>query len=183
MATNPKIPPTTQRGPQLHPKLQVEKKKPFPWPLIALIIAAAILVALIFVLPRTPKKMMPPSAATVPQQPTGGQLQLSQIRMTPSPVGNNFYVDAKLFNAGNTQITGAEVQATFRDAGGGVLETQTAKVEGVVGNGQTTTEDLTKAPIKPNESRNIRMAFSHVPQSWNHQAPDLRISAVTATTP
>jgi hypothetical protein len=182
MATNPQIPPA-QRGPHLHPRLQVERKKPFPWPLIAIVIAAAILAALILWLPRTPKKQLPPSAAAVPQQPTGSQLQLSQIRITPSPVGNVYYVDAQLFNAGNTDITGAQVQATFHDANGRAIAAQTAKVEGLVGNGQTTTQDLTAAPIKPNQSRNVRTEFTQVPQGWNHQAPDLQISQVTATTP
>src|SRR5436305_10923044 len=107
MATNPQIPPS-ERGPHLHPRLQVERKKPFPWPLVALLIAAALLVALFIWLPRTPKKVMPPNSAAVPVQPTGGQLQLSQVRITPSPVGNSIYVDASLFNSGNTQITGAE---------------------------------------------------------------------------
>ena len=182
MATNPNLPPT-QRGPQLQPKLQVSKKNPFPWPLIAIVIAAALLAALIFWLPRTPKKVQPPNSAAVPQQPTAGQLQLSQVRITPSPAGNNLYLDAKLFNAGNTEITGAEAQAKFLDANGNVAGTQSAKVEGLAGNGQTTTEDLTKAPIKPNDSRNVRIAFTNVPQNWNHQLPDLSVSTVTATTP
>jgi hypothetical protein len=182
MATNPQVPPS-ERGPHLHPRLQVERKKPFPWPLVALLIAAALLVALFIWLPRTPKKVMPPNSAAVPIQPTGGQLQLSQVRITPSPVGNSVYVDASLFNSGNTLITGAEAQAKFHDISGKLLGTQTAKVEGLVGNGQTTTQDLTAAPIKPNESRNVRMAFTNVPPGWNHHVPELQLSTVTATSP
>jgi hypothetical protein len=39
------------------------------------------------------------------------------------------------------------------------------------------------SPIKPNDSRNVRIAFTNVPQTWNHQLPDLSVSTVTATTP
>ena len=40
---------------------------------------------------------------------------------------------------------------------------------------------MTAAPIKPNEARNVRMAFTNVPPGWNRQAPELQLSTVTAT--
>jgi hypothetical protein len=178
MATNPNLP----QRPGLHevPRFKVPKKKQFPWTLIAIIVAAAILAVLIWLLPRTPRQNLPPTGSQVPAQPTGSQVQFTNLKMTFAPVGNAFYIEGRLVNQGNTDITGVQVQATFRDANGKPLETQLRPVAGIAGNSGVQTEDLTKAPIKPNEGRPIRIAFDHFPNGWNHQLPDLRVVTVTA---
>jgi uncharacterized protein DUF3426 len=178
MATNPNIP----QRPGLHevPRLKVPRKKPVPWPLVAIIAAAAILAALIWWLPRTPHKNLAPTGAQVPAQPTGSQVQFTNLKVTPSPVGNAMYIEGRLVNQGSTDITGVQVQATFRDANGQALETQLRPVTGIAGNSGAETEDLTQAPIKPNEGRPIRIAFDHYPNGWNHQLPDLKVVTVTA---
>ncbi|HLK32572.1 MAG TPA: DUF2393 family protein [Terriglobales bacterium] len=181
MATNPQYP--EQQKPHIHPKLQVPPKKQFPWPLIAIIIAAAILAALIAWLPRTPKKQLPPNAAAVPAQPTGNQIQLTNLKMTPSTVGSAFYIEGMLFNNGNSDITGVQVQAAFQGINGQVLEKQTRPVQGMVGTSATETQNLTEAPIKPNQSRPVRIYFDHYPAGWNKQMPDLTVTTVTAHAP
>jgi hypothetical protein len=181
MATNPQYP--EQQKPHMHPRLQTPPKRAFPWPLIAIIIAAAILAALIWWLPQTPKKQMPPNAAAVPAQPTGDQIQLTNLKMTPSTVGSAFYVQGMLYNQGNTDITGVQVQAQFQGASGQVLETQSRPVEGMVGNSATEAQNLAQAPIKPNQSRAVRVYFDHYPAGWNKQMPDLKVTTVTAHAP
>lgn len=181
MATFPNPP----QRPGLHevPRLKVPKKNKFPWPLVAIVIAAAILVALIFWLPRTPHTQMPPSAAQVPAQPTGNQIQFTNLKMTPAPVGNAFYLEGQLVNHGNTDITGVQVQATFKNITGQTLETQVRPVEGIVGTSGAQTQDLTAAPIKPNQARPIRVSFNQYPDGWNKQIPELKVVAVTAHGP
>ena len=181
MATNPQYP--EPQKPHIHPRLQTPPEKKFPWPLIAIIIAAAILAALIWWLPQTPKKQLPPNAAAVPAQPTGNQIQLTNLKMTPSTVGSAFYVEGMLYNNGNTAITGVQVQAAFHGINGQVLQTQTQPVQGMVGNSATAAQDLTQAPIKPNESRAVRVYFDHYPAGWNKQMPDLKVTTVTAHAP
>lgn len=181
MATNPQYP--EQQEPHLHPRLQTPPKRAFPWPLIAVIIAAAILAALIWWLPQTPKKQMPPNAAAVPAQPTGDQIQLTNLKMTPSTVGSAFYVQGMLYNHGNTDITGVQVQAQFQGISGQVLETQTRPLEGMVGNSAREAQNLAQAPIKPNQSRTVRVYFDHYPAGWNKQMPDLKVTTVTAHAP
>ena len=105
MATNPQYP--EQKRPHLHPRLQTPPKRSFPWPLIAIVIVAAILAALIWWLPQTPKKQLPPNAAAVPAQPTSSQIQLTNLKLTPSPVGSAFYVEGMLYNNGSSAITKA----------------------------------------------------------------------------
>ena len=181
MATNPQFP--EQQRPHLHPRLQTPPKRRFSWPLIAIIIAAAILAALIWWLPQTPKKQLPPNAAAVPAQPTGDQIQLTNLKMTPSTTGSAFYMEGMLYNNGNSDITGVQVQAAFHGINGQVLGTQTRPVEGMVGNSATEAQNLTQAPIKPNQSRAVRVYFDHYPAGWNKQMPDLKVTTVTAHAP
>jgi hypothetical protein len=165
------------------PKLQVPRKKPFPWPLIALIIAAAILIGLIAWLPRTPKARPGPTAAQIPVQPTAGQIQLSNFKMTAAPVGNAYYLDAQLFNNGDTQLTGVQVQARFLGANGQTVEVQSRPVGEVTDRSGANSQNLVQNPIKPHQSQPVRIYFDRVPANWNKEMPEITVTTVTATKP
>ena len=79
---------------------------------------------------------------------------------------------------------GVAVDATFKNLAGQNLETEHANVMGLVQNGKQaqngTEQNLTSAPIKPGQTRPVRIDFSHVPQGWNLNAPQLRVVTVTA---
>jgi len=183
MATNPQFP--QQRGPQrvpdVHPKLQVPPRKQFPWPVVALIAAAAILAAIFFYMPTTPHKRPAPNAAQVPIQPTGSQIQLSELKIQPAPTGGAVYLIGRVTNTGGTDITGVQVEASFRGANGQNLETVARPIEDM--QSPTKAQDLTKNPIKPNERRPFRISFDRVPAGWNHALPAISIANVTGTKP
>ncbi|HZR65302.1 MAG TPA: DUF2393 family protein [Terriglobales bacterium] len=190
MATNPKLPDypniPPRRSADDHAKVQAIKKGKFPWPIVALVVGAAILIAIIALLPRTPHVTAPPTGAQVPQQPTAEQVQLTNLKIAPSPVGNALYLTGILRNVGNSAITGVQVQAQFLGRNGPPLQTITRPVEGIVAGSSAenvSSQDLTKAPIQPNEARPIRIYFEHVPAGWNHQLPQLTVTTVTGTTP
>ena len=178
MATNPKLPDRENRELKVHLRENAPKSGA-PWVPIALIIAAALLVALIAFLPRTPKASPTPAGAEIPSQPTGDQIQLSNIKMIPSPDGKSVAVDALLNNAGNTTVNGIAVDGKFTGQDGRVLATLQTKVMGVEGNAPGDTQDLTQAPLKPNDQRQVRMVFDGVPEGWNHQPPAITIALVT----
>ena len=77
MASNPQFSQQKRpgQGPQVAPTIQVPRKKQFPSPVSALIIAGAMLIAVVAWLPRTPKARLGPTAAQIPAQPTPGQIQ------------------------------------------------------------------------------------------------------------
>lgn len=183
MATNPQFP--QQRGPQrvpdLHPKLRVPPRKQFPWVLVGIIAAFTILAAVWYYLPTTPHKRTAPPAAQIPAQPTGSQIQLSHLKLQPGPTGSAVYLAGQLTNTGNTDITGVQVQATFKGANGQNLETQVRPVEEM--ESPTQIQDFTKDPVKPNQARDFRITFDHVPAGWNHDVPAVSISEVTGTKP
>lgn len=174
MATNPRIP---QQEP---PRLQLQPRSRVPWVLIALIAAAALLVALILWLPRTPRAQMAPNAAQVPQQPTGSQIQFTNMNITPAPTGNVVRLQGRMVNMGSTDLTGAIVAATFLGANGQPVGTVQAPVMGVEGGSNSADQPLTDAPIKPSEARIVRMDFANVPAGWNKQLPSLQVVTVTA---
>lgn len=186
MATNPRYPEEPERQDKyrdVHPKLQAPPKRRFPWILVAIVAAVALFVAIITQLPHGLPRNENPPAAQVPQQPTGNQVQLSNVSMKSAPVGGAFYLVATLNNNGTTAITGVQVQADFRSQDGRVLKTETRPVQGMVAGPEGTAEDLAKTPIQPNTSRTVRVYFDNYPYEWNKQVPGLTVTAVTATTP
>ena len=185
MATNPKLPDfqNTSRNKQQEPaKVHMLPQSKFPWPLLALIAGAALLIAIIALLPRTPHVTKPPTGAEIPRQPTAEQIQISKPQIVPAPTGDSLYLTALLHNTGNTDVTGVQVDAQFLGRNGEVLGTEQAPIQSVSQGGMTATP-LTQRPIKPNESRPVRMYFEHTPKDWNHQLPQLTVTTVTGTTP
>jgi len=122
MATNPQYPNerrTPDTGPRdVHPKLKVPPKSQFPWTLIAIMVAAAILIAIIATLPRATRMTPSPAAAQVPPQPTVNQVQLSNLSLQAAPVGGAYYLVGYLHNNGTTAITGVQVEVSFKGANG-----------------------------------------------------------------
>src|SRR4051794_18210555 len=96
MATNPRFPEEPRRpNDDLNARLrQNQPKSGAPWVPIALIVAAVLLIALIAFLPRPPKAPPRPTSAEIPPQPTGQQIQFTNVRLTPSPAGNTVALDA-----------------------------------------------------------------------------------------
>jgi hypothetical protein len=180
MATNPQSQPP--KGSQLAPRMHVPRKKQFPWPLVALIAAGLLLVAVLAKLPTTPKKVQPPSAAQIPPQPRPGQVQLSSVQLTLAPVGGALNLQAMLQNHGNTDVTGIEIQANFKGANGQNVGTEVTKVQ-LVGSDNATAQDLTISHIRPNQTVPIRLRLNHYPSSWNKRMPELIATQVTGTNP
>lgn len=184
MATNPRLPDERRpvRRDDLSARLRENQPKGgAPWVAIALIVAAALLIALIALLPRTPKASPTPAQADIPMQPTGDQIQLTNVKLMPSPDGKSVAVNALLTNAGGTDITGAAVDGKFASQDGTILATLRTKVMGVEGGTAGDTQDLTQAPIKPNDKRPVRMVFENVPDGWNHEVPAINVALVTGT--
>src|SRR5438876_11081258 len=135
MATNPKLPDypdvPSHRPKDDHARVQMIRQGKFPWPLLALLAGAALLIAIIVALPRAPHVTKPPTAAEVPQQPTAEQIQLTNLKISPAPAGDAVYLTAVLRNTGNSEITGAQIQAELLGRNAPVLATVTRPVEGM----------------------------------------------------
>lgn len=181
MATNPRFPePRDREGDRLNADLRRnEPKRGFPWVLIALVVAAAILTAILIWMPRTPKAAMTPSSASVPPQPTGQQIQFSGAKLVPSAAGDEVALDALMTNVGQTEVTGVAVNGQFMGADGRAVASIPSQVM-LLDPSSGTTNGLVQYPVPPNAQKPVRIVFDHVPAGWNHEVPALSITQVTA---
>lgn len=148
--------------------------------ILALITAALILGAIVYFMPRAPKASPTPTAAEVPTGPAAGMLQLNNPKLTTSSAGNSMYIDAMVQNTSAQTVNGIVAQVRFRAPDGSVTHAVEVPVQLVQQSGARTTQDLASAPIKPNDTRPIRIAIDRVPQNWNRQMPEIQVSAVTS---
>lgn len=182
MATNPRFPEPPRSSDDRRLNADLRRNAPkggFPWILIALLCAAAILAAIIIWMPRNPKPTLPATGAEVPPQPTGQQIQFTGAKLVAAPVGNEVALDAMMSNVSNTAVTGVAVTGQFMGHNGQPLAKIPAKVmllDSATGN----TKDLVQEPIEPNRQKPVQIVFDNVPRDWNHTIPGLTITAVTA---
>jgi hypothetical protein len=177
MATNPRIPEHRDLPTLVDQK---RKKSSAPLVLFGIFVAAVILAAILVWMPRAPKPTVAPSNAVVPFQATGQQVQLSQIRLSPEALGKQMYIYARLSNAGDTTINALRVNVAFPSDSARPAGAVTADVESY-DNGQGV--PLANHPIKPNETRDVRIPIEGVPAGWNHQIPEIKIQDVGAYSP
>jgi hypothetical protein len=174
MATNPNLNYTPNRRPD--PQLPVEKGSKFPWPIVAIVVAALILAAIIYYMPRGPKPLPAATGAEVPQQPYISQLQLKSVKLVPAPIGSQVYVVGTIENTGTSDVHGITVQARFFDNNGTQIFTDTQPMVPITQqNNATTPGSFADSPLKANGRSDFRVAFSNIPKTWNHQLPELRI--------
>ena len=191
MATNPRIPDPKQPrtgGPILVPKPEPPKGAG-PGVTLAIVTAILLLGAILYFMPRGAGNIAnAPAGAVTPAQPTGGQLQFSDVSVGVAPVGGAVSIDAQLTNSGTSEVNGVMAELDFP-----LTNNQTSSVQAPVmgiaigekGKGANTSkvtgdiEDLTKAPIKPGETRPVRISVNDVPKAWNHQVPQIRVAETT----
>ena len=166
----------------------IHKKDRMAWPLVALIAAAVLLIVIFALFPSSPKLATPAPNATIPQQPGGGdQLQLGDLKMTVSqPTGNmvSVKVAGTIQNVGGPKVNGATVEATFMDNTGHSVIDLTQPIQRITPQGHSEKEVVLKdAPLKPNDTAAFEVTFPGVPQTWNNQMPEVRIVDVSTTAP
>ena len=88
----------------------------FPWPLIALIIAGALLVLTLWLSPSMNKA----STRELNRASQTGQLRLSSVSLAPQEANNQANVDVygEVSNAGGSPVTSAIISAIFKDKNG-----------------------------------------------------------------
>ncbi len=185
MATNPRVPYEDRKEPQLVPNRDpLQPKRPgggMPGLLVGILVALALLAAVIYFLPRTPKNTPPPSAAQVPAQPVPGELQLQGMQVIAGPTDGAYYFDGNVTNTGPHAITGIMAEVKLRDGQNNVVLDVQRPLEGMTTQNHGLVSDpLTKDPIKPNGTRPVRLGLDNVPASWNHNLPEIQIVTVTA---
>ncbi|HST77814.1 MAG TPA: hypothetical protein VLN58_04945 [Verrucomicrobiae bacterium] len=152
----------------------------FPWPVIALVVALALLVVTLWLSPSMNKA----STKELNNASQTGQLRLSTISMAPQEANNQTNVDVygQVSNSGGQPVTSAIISAVFKDKNGNPIVTQQKPMERV---------DLDKKdkglapvnfleqPLQSGKSSGFRVSYTEIPQNWNHEPPQLSVLQVT----
>ena len=152
----------------------------FPWPLVALGIAAALLVVTFWLTPRTDK-----AATGVINRSTepAAQVRISGIRISPQKVNNLANVDVygDATNMGTRPVTQVVLSAMFHDKDGKTFLAQQEPMQraDLKGTKVTATKDLSEEPLKPGQTAGFRVSYSQVPGNWDGNPPDLTVLQVT----
>jgi|SRR6185312_12696459 len=150
----------------------------FPWPLIALVVAAALLIITLWLSPRSNR------ASTRTNEGNAPALRLSGITLSPQAANGQENVDVygQASNTGGQPITNAIVSAVFRDQSGKPILAQQQpmdRVEARNGGKSDSTRELALDPIKPGQTAGFRVSYVQIPDGWNHQLPELSVLQVT----
>ena len=152
----------------------------FPWPLVALAVAVALLIATFWLTPRTNKAST--AISNTVDQPTA-QLRISNIRISPQEANGVANVDVfgDAMNVGGSPVTQAIVSATFHDKSGNSILVQQQPIE------RADTKDgkvqdakaLSEEPLKPGQTAPFRVSYSQIPATWDRKAPELSVLQIT----
>jgi hypothetical protein len=152
----------------------------FPWPLVALCIAAALLVITLWLTPRTDK-----AATGIINRSTepAAEVRISGVRISPTQANNLANVDVygDATNTGTRPVTQVLLSAAFHDKDGKTFMAQQEPMQraDIKGDKVAGTKDLTEEPLKPGQTAGFRVSYSQVPGNWDGKPPELSVLQVT----
>jgi hypothetical protein len=159
------------------PQVEEEGRKWLPLAIAAVIIMVALAAILIF---GRPAKQ--PAAAAIDAY--AEYLLISDLKLSTAAnfVGVSVtYLDGKITNVGSKTVTGATVEAIFRNSMGQVVQRETQPLmlyhTGLAGIPDVA--PLSAAPLMPNQTRDFRLTFERISADWGQGFPELRFVKIT----
>jgi hypothetical protein len=154
-----------------------------PWVLAGVVVLAVVAVLLILGgYHKTPAN--PGGAGLAPADPYAASLAITDVKMSESSsmAGAKLtYLDGVIANRGDRTVTGLTVQVAFHDYTHQLAQKETMPMSLIrTREPYVDTQPVSAAPIKPGESREFRLIFDHVADSWNQEYPELRVIQVSA---
>lgn len=114
--------------------------------------------------------------------PYASQLALSDAKISQA---QNFvggvvtYFDGSVNNTGAKTVTGAEVEAVFKNSLGQVVQQETQPLKLLRRTGPYPEAlDLGITPLVPHQQAEFRLIFEHISADWDQQTPALRVASV-----
>lgn len=152
----------------------------FPWPLVALGIATALLIVTLWLTPRTDKAA---TGAIDRSMEPASQVRISSVKVAPEQANNLANVDVygEATNLGTRPVTQVLVSAMFHDKDGKTFMAQQEPMQrgDVKGSKVADAKDLTEEPLKPGQTAPFRVTYSQIPGNWDGKPPELTVLQVT----
>jgi hypothetical protein len=151
------------------------------FPATAVSIAAVAIVILVAFLALMSHRKPAPSASNASYIPS---LQISDIQMSESDTatgGKQTYIDGHIANRGALTVTGATVRTAFGNDQSMPPQVETGQLRVVYMRDPylDTRPVTTSAPLKPGKEADFRLIFEDVPENWNQQVPEIRLTQVS----
>lgn len=168
-------------GELLNPGSGKEPRSYLAWAIagvvVALIVSAALLIG------RGPAPAANPGGAGLAAPAAYAKnLAITNLRMSESSsvVGlKQTYIDGVIANKGTETLSGITVQVAFQDFTGKIGQKNTMEMELIRTHvPYIDVEPVSAAPIAPGQTREFRLIFDHVTDSWNQEYPEIRVIAV-----
>ena len=144
--------------------------------------AAVIVVGLIAVLILSRSHQQ--NAGPAPEDPYSSNIKVMDVRASEA---KNFagvsvyYLEGQIANMGSKTISGATVEAVFRNALGEVVDRQTQPLTIIEQRpGYNDSVTLAQHPLTPNMQDQFRLTFEHISADWNQGVPELRFVHIAA---
>jgi hypothetical protein len=121
-----------------------------------------------------------PHESKVEANPYSDKLQASDLTLSAA---DNFvgatvtYLDLKLTNTGDKTVTGGQVEASFKNTLGEIVQKETIPIHVLQSSGlggYPDITDLSMSPLGPGQTKTVRLTLEHISADWNQAAPDLR---------
>ena len=159
-----------------------EPRSLLPW----IIAAAAVLLVIggLLLAGRPKAAANPGGAGLAPAAPYAGSLALNHVQMSESgnlSGGKVTYLDGEIANHGGQTVSAITVQVAFRNALHEIAQKETLPLNVIrTREPYVDTQPLRAAPLAPGGTREFRIIFDHVADSWDGAYPEVRIIDVTA---
>lgn len=144
-------------------------------PFIVGLVAVLVVVGIIVVLTRTKGQ------TNTAVDPYTAKLQISNARVSAAEnyVGGTVtYLDATITNTGDKTLVGGDMKLVFKNTMNEVVQRETLPLRVLVENqlaGYPDQVDLSRSPIAPGQSKNVRMTLEHISTDWNQAAPEMQL--------
>jgi hypothetical protein len=162
---------------QPSPALTPEDRDSNWLPIVLGVVLVVIVVVIASLLLRTDSKI-----ANAPD-PYAANIKFSDLKMSAAEnfVGSTVtYLDGTVTNAGDKTVSRAMVNVSFKDSLGQVVQADDVPLRILQTSGPYPEAlDLNAAPLLPSQGKPFRLTFEHVTADWNHEYPELRVTAVT----
>jgi hypothetical protein len=153
-----------------------------PWAIAGVVVA--LIVAVLLITGKRPAPSNPGGAGLAAADPYATSLTISNLKMSEATTligAKQTYVDGNITNHGDKTLTGITVQVAFHDFTNQIGQKETMPLRLIRTHAPNIdVEPVSAAPIEPGQTREFRLIFERVTDSWNQQYPEIRVIAVEA---
>ncbi len=163
-------------GSLIQPSPAAEERESRWLPILIGVALVAVVVAVAALLLRSDSRI-----SSAPD-PYAANIKFSDLKMSAAEnfVGSTVtYLDGNVANGGDRTVVHAVVRVSFKDSLGQVAQQEDVPLRILqTGGPYPEAVDLAAAPLAPAQTLPFRLTFEHVTADWNHEYPQMQVTAV-----